>query len=146
MILVAVAAVATGAEVMRRRRAEFLSRAESSAARERFHQWDRDYQLEPVAEQQRKVDWLSRKVAEQPDDEPLRQLRDRFASDLSVLKADVDDAARSTAYDAAMRRKYERAARYPWLPVDRDPPESVKATKKPAVPDALFGPTHPPRF
>jgi hypothetical protein len=26
-------------------------------------------------------------------------------------------------YHAALRRKYERAARYPWLPVEPDPPE-----------------------
>ena len=26
-------------------------------------------------------------------------------------------------YHAALRRKYERAARYPWLPVPPDPPE-----------------------
>jgi hypothetical protein len=26
-------------------------------------------------------------------------------------------------YEAALRRKYERAARYPWLPVEPDPPE-----------------------
>src|SRR4051812_43881044 len=29
---------------------------------------------------------------------------------------------RRTEYHAAMRRKYERAARYPWLPVPPDPP------------------------
>ena len=26
-------------------------------------------------------------------------------------------------YDAAMARKYRRAARYPWLPVEPDPPD-----------------------
>jgi hypothetical protein len=30
---------------------------------------------------------------------------------------------RSAAYHAAMRSKYERAARYPWFPVASDPPE-----------------------
>lgn len=30
---------------------------------------------------------------------------------------------RGIAYHAAMARKYRRAARYPWLPVEPDPPE-----------------------
>ena len=29
---------------------------------------------------------------------------------------------RQTAYYESMARKYERAARYPWLPVEPDPP------------------------
>ncbi len=31
--------------------------------------------------------------------------------------------AQAIAYHAAMARKYRRAARYPWLPVEPDPPE-----------------------
>ena len=31
--------------------------------------------------------------------------------------------SRISGYHAAMARKYERAARYPWLPVEPDPPE-----------------------
>jgi hypothetical protein len=30
--------------------------------------------------------------------------------------------AESAAHFAALRRKYERAARHPWLPVEPDPP------------------------
>jgi hypothetical protein len=33
------------------------------------------------------------------------------------------DAAEKAAYDAALARKYELAARYPWLPVEPDPLE-----------------------
>jgi hypothetical protein len=33
------------------------------------------------------------------------------------------DAAEKAAYDAVLARKYERAARYPWLPVEPDPPQ-----------------------
>jgi hypothetical protein len=53
---------------------------------------------------------------------------DRF--DVSRLKADRADMARNViewkrlvAYHAAMARKYENAARHPWLPVEPDPPE-----------------------
>jgi hypothetical protein len=35
----------------------------------------------------------------------------------------VKPNAMRAAYHARMRRKYERAARYPWLPVEPDPPE-----------------------
>jgi hypothetical protein len=31
-------------------------------------------------------------------------------------------ATRAIAYHTAMARKYRNAARYPWLPVERDPP------------------------
>ncbi len=33
---------------------------------------------------------------------------------------------RQAFYDWAMQRKYERAARFPWLPVEADPPEPAK--------------------
>jgi hypothetical protein len=35
----------------------------------------------------------------------------------------IADAAEKAAYDAALARKYERAARHPWLPVGPDPPQ-----------------------
>jgi hypothetical protein len=35
----------------------------------------------------------------------------------------VEQATILVEYHAAMRRKYERAARQPWLPVEPDPPE-----------------------
>ena len=44
-------------------------------------------------------------------------------------------------YEAAMVRKYERAARFPWLPVERDPPAQggthamIKFAERP--PDSL---------
>jgi hypothetical protein len=34
-----------------------------------------------------------------------------------------EDALRKVSYHAALRKKYEWAARYPWLPVEPDPPE-----------------------
>jgi hypothetical protein len=45
------------------------------------------------------------------------------------VEEEAADAAmnRKTAeYHAALRRKYEHAARYPWLPVKADPPESTE--------------------
>jgi hypothetical protein len=57
---------------------------------------------------------------------------------------------------ASLRRKHERAARYPWLPIEPDPPDPFEATKwglKLTIdPDKNDGPVpagfygHPPRF
>jgi hypothetical protein len=38
-------------------------------------------------------------------------------------REDAADYARKAHYRAALVRKYERAARFPWLPVEPDPPE-----------------------
>ncbi len=35
---------------------------------------------------------------------------------------EIKPNARRAAYHARMRQKYERAARYPWLPIEPDPP------------------------
>ena len=37
--------------------------------------------------------------------------------------AELDATRRAAEYHEAMALKYERAARYPWLPVEPDPPE-----------------------
>ena len=38
------------------------------------------------------------------------------------FREDAEQATRRAAYHASLKRKYERAARYPWLPVEPDPP------------------------
>jgi hypothetical protein len=49
-----------------------------------------------------------------------RQRRYR-ASERSRMAREAERAERAAIYHGQMRRKYERAARYPWLPVDPDP-------------------------
>jgi hypothetical protein len=39
------------------------------------------------------------------------------------IKADAVRRAKASAYYTALIQKYEHAARYPWLPVTRDPPK-----------------------
>jgi hypothetical protein len=39
------------------------------------------------------------------------------------VRREADACAERIAYHSRMRRKYERAARFPWLPVEPDPPE-----------------------
>jgi hypothetical protein len=69
-----------------------------------------------------------------------------------------DPAARAVIvrHVAGLRRKYDRAARYPWLPIERDPPDPIEASKwgleitrdpyetVKAPRQGLLG--HPPRF
>jgi hypothetical protein len=45
---------------------------------------------------------------------------DRMADE---ARASAAHSARRAAYHSRLRSKYERAARYPWLPVAPDPPE-----------------------
>jgi hypothetical protein len=39
------------------------------------------------------------------------------------LLAALDDYRQRALYYRRLRQKYERAARYPWIPVESDPPE-----------------------
>lgn len=43
-------------------------------------------------------------------------------SQATEADSDAEHLEKWSAYDAAMKRKYERAARSPWLPVLPDPP------------------------
>jgi hypothetical protein len=40
-----------------------------------------------------------------------------------IVDGDAAENAANVHYHAALARKYERAARYPWLPVEPDPPQ-----------------------
>jgi hypothetical protein len=40
-----------------------------------------------------------------------------------VIRAESDKIRKVAAYRTAMRKKYQHASRYPWLPVAPDPPE-----------------------
>jgi hypothetical protein len=49
--------------------------------------------------------------------------RDEVAQAGEVLARRRHEEKRLADYHAKLRKKYERAARYPWLPVEPDPPE-----------------------
>jgi hypothetical protein len=53
-------------------------------------------------------------------DEESRQQHRRLAVQEGEIAADL---AKTAAYHERLWRKYEHAARYPWLPVEPDPPE-----------------------
>ncbi len=62
----------------------------------------------------------------------MQRRADRFRAEASrhlerwlvEAGADSNDESPLADYHLAMARKYERAARSPWVPVERDPPES----------------------
>jgi hypothetical protein len=47
----------------------------------------------------------------------------RAAKNRAAMRERLDELKTRLAFDTLMRRKYERATRYPWLPVPPDPPE-----------------------
>ncbi|SRR5579883_2155774 len=96
MIVVAVVALSIAAEQMRRKSARYRERAERHA----------------------KIEEACRKSAALL---PLMK-----PSDYEIMCGRMVQATRLSpwlaAYHAELRRKYEYAARYPWLPVEPDPP------------------------
>jgi hypothetical protein len=64
-------------------------------------------------EKHRSEDWIGQQVDE----------RARLQRVVEDYKERVDQGRREAKYDHQLASKYERAARYPWLPVAPDPPE-----------------------
>jgi hypothetical protein len=65
-----------------------------------------------------------RGLAEEQADSEMASLE--YAADARGEGGDPQRVARGeqmAAYHRALKSKYEQAARYPWLPVERDPPE-----------------------
>jgi hypothetical protein len=54
---------------------------------------------------------------------PVRFRLEHFKVQLDRSREDLVRLPKKIAYHAAMAHKYEHAARYPWLPVEPDPPE-----------------------
>ncbi len=111
MIAVAVVAVVIGGVQMWVRSKAYRQRAASSETSEKY--W-RDGER----------NWL--KTAERRDDQARRLPTGVEQEHLMLAAADCRFLAQKNAklasYHAALRQKYERAASYPWLTVEPDPP------------------------
>jgi hypothetical protein len=105
MIAVAVVALLLGGEMMRRRRQRYREQADFHAFAEAF--CARDVRM-------------ARATPPAPPGGTAASLLNLDGADRTA----VEQAASAAAYHAAMKRKYERAARYPWLSVEPDPPPS----------------------
>src|SRR5437763_13286762 len=99
MALIAVAAVGAFAVQVKRRWASYRERATDHATAE--------------AQYRRWVDKFRRRLEDRP-----REATDSDSENRGRLSY-FDQWA---SYHAALRRKYEHAASYPWLPVEPDPP------------------------
>lgn len=104
IVIVAVAAILLGTEAMRRRRADYLSRADVHAS---------------IAEKARHFS------AAFDEDVTLKGLRPITGPE--ILKSRMRDREhwdRFASYEDRLSRKYSLAARTPWLPVAPDPPRA----------------------
>jgi hypothetical protein len=105
MIAVAILALLAFGESMRRRRERYLGLAAGHAA----------------------MEWVRATRVRAARATPPVGIGGSGASLLDLGGTDLEAVEQATAfakYHAAMRRKYERAARYPWLAVEPDlPPE-----------------------
>jgi hypothetical protein len=84
------------------------------------------FQWEKYSRQARKWAWYEQQERGFIRDVPyfLKGLKDtpRDREFREYLVARDQTAHRLVTYNNAMRRKYERAAHFPWLPVEPDPP------------------------
>ena len=109
MVAVATVGVAFGGEAFRRRRAFFLSEAELYGGVE-----------SEFEESARKGSHYCGEWRIGRSSEELREHRAREEVWDASWRAEAQCYA---TYYRSLRLKYERAARYPWLPVAPDPPE-----------------------
>jgi hypothetical protein len=150
MIAVAVTGLALGGERMRRRRAECLRRAESCAGHERLLLGMAAWCEEIAAKNEGRIRRSSEDAGDLPlfwrhispsrmsapgadrlesdrrafwEDHCHDFVDSTFAPEWAVASDSADRSRRLAARYAAERLRYERAARYPWLPVEPDPPE-----------------------
>jgi type II secretory pathway component PulK len=111
MLTVAIMAVVIAGVQMRARSKAYRQRAESSATSEQYWR-DGEYNWSRTA---RRRDDQARTLPAGLQQEQLRQA----AKDCRAL---AQKNARLASYHAALLQKYERAASYPWLTVEPDPP------------------------
>jgi hypothetical protein len=163
MVAVAIVAVIFGGEVMRRRRADYLVRAEEGATLERtyrtgaegFEQLASENDI-AIAQHQRAAEVLRQRAASKPTD-PAQVESDRESEeDLAILNQEsardrrllANQMRAQAAYFGDLRRKYEDAVRRPWWGVPPDPtepdwdammPATFRSKSLPPIPDAPPG-------
>lgn len=139
MIAIAVVVMLVYGEILRRRHAEFVALADLAEERETiFAQTEINIRHEAAKMEN---DQRTQIEESRRDLEELTRLGKRSSDDYAFLKEATDIATKSIGesiadihktraevaalrhYQAQLRRKYRRAARYPWLPVAPDPPE-----------------------
>ncbi len=126
LVAVAIVALVCGAEALRRRRSIYRreqsawSRLKNWAARdvERYDRWEEQSlrgmrEMQALYERFRELDGARRARDEsRRQSEEAAEYHGRAVRERALIQ-----------YYSRMEAKYERAARYPWLPVTPDPPD-----------------------
>lgn len=125
MVLVAVAALALGAEMTRRRGEAFAEKAAEHAKAERAHRALADSQDYAAARSRRESEQEAAERAKvSPNDERHPEGADGALMQRAAMLAEEAKYTREhAAFHEKLINKYQHAARYPWLPVEPDPPK-----------------------
>jgi uncharacterized protein (TIGR03067 family) len=128
LVAVALAALICGGLALQRRRATFLARAQAQAVD--LRRWTTFAgAASSIARMFRDMEVQSRESPNNPE------LREEILEGLRYYEASDDEDRRRIAYHAALKARYERAARYPWLIVPPDPPPPCRpAPRESAAP------------
>jgi hypothetical protein len=123
MALVAVVALAVGAKITRRRGEAYARRTAEYASQEQMCQELADSLYDAVARDKREFEMEGAERAKEPS---YRRNPKRLAPVVAQNKAILVEEAQyhweAAAYYAKLKKKYQHASRYAWLPVGADPP------------------------
>jgi hypothetical protein len=128
MVLVAIAAVVLGADSVRRRRDRWRDLGFTHSMKERLNLHLADGHAQVAAQNEAGAEGLRASAAAAHGDGTINEemrssFADTFAAAARKERAGERRYRALARYHVELRRKYERAARYPWLPVAPDPPE-----------------------
>ena len=131
MVAVAIIGITIGFEIGRKRRAKYLESAQHCADMERlvqgtaelYERFARGKRVQADLFRQTEANLvILAKLGVKPDSEIIRG--DPLASEDEANQSDLaaSKEREKMAYWARMKAKYERAARFPWLPIKPNPP------------------------
>jgi hypothetical protein len=128
MIVVAIAAVALGANDLRRRKVRYDALRSTHEWRGRSSMSLAELHASTVADNEREVERLraavrSRHEAPLREAELVAQIISNIGGAAAIERAAERQCRSRARFHELLRKKYERAARYPWLIVEPDPPE-----------------------
>ena len=128
MIVVAIAAVALGANDLRWRRDRYDALRSTHEWRARGSSTSAEGHSSTAAANEREVERLRAAIRAghyplRPAAEAVAQITSNIEGAASIERAAERQFRARARFHELLRKKYEHAARYPWLAVEPDPPE-----------------------
>jgi hypothetical protein len=128
MIVVAIVAVALGANDLRRRKVRYDALRSTHEWRGRSSMSLAELHASTAAANEREVERLRAAVRSghdtpRPEAEAAAQITSNIEGAAAIERAAERQFRARARFHELLRKKYERAARYPWLVVEPDPPE-----------------------